>query len=166
MGMSDIAARVASYQCPIVEITGGEPLIQEGTRRLVHLLLEDGYEVLLETNGSRDISQIDDRCVRIVDIKCPSSGEEKRNDLENLTRLTNKDEVKFVIGDREDYVYARKLLDLMKADILAVIPVHFSPVDGKMDPKILAGWILQDHLRVRLHLQIHKIIWDPEKRGV
>ena len=141
-------------------------MIQEGTPRLVHLFLKDGYEVLLETNGSRDISRIDERCVRVVDIKCPSSGEEKRNDLKNLTRLTGKDEMKFVIGDREDYVYARKILDLMKPDILAMIPVHFSPVHGKMDPKILAGWILQDHLRARLHLQIHKIIWDPEKRGV
>ncbi|GAJ03129.1 unnamed protein product, partial [marine sediment metagenome] len=112
MEIGEIIDRVASYECPLVEVTGGEPLIQKETSVLIHRFLEEGFEVLLETNGSQDISQIDDRCVKIVDIKCPSSGEEEKNDLDNLTRLTDKDEIKFVIGSREDYEYARKILDI------------------------------------------------------
>jgi 7-carboxy-7-deazaguanine synthase len=113
---------------------------------------------LLETNGSQDISQVDGRCVKIVDIKCPSSGETDENDFENLNRLSDKDEIKFVIGDKEDYEYAKKMLDLLGSDPLTVKAVHFSPVFGKLDPKTLAEWILEDNLDVRLHLQLHKYI--------
>ena len=120
----------------------------------------------METNGSYDISQVDKRCVRIVDIKCPSSGEQEENNLKNLTKLTGKDEIKCVIGGKEDYEYAKKILSLSDFKPFGMNPVHFSPVFGKMDPKVLAGWILEDHLNVRLHLQLHKIIWDPEQRGV
>jgi len=164
--IDEIANRVASYRCPLVEVTGGEPLIQRETPALIHRLLEKGYEVLLETNGTQDISRVDKRCVKIIDIKCPSSGEEKENDLENLKRLTDKDEIKFVIGDRRDYEYAREMLNGMGNDPSKKNLVHFSPVFGKMDPKILAKWILEDHLDVRLHMQLHKFIWDPEQRGV
>lgn len=166
MEIEEIIERVASYECPLVEVTGGEPLIQKETPTLIHRLLEEGFEVLLETNGSQDISWIDERCVKIVDIKCPSSGEEKKNDLENLTRLTDRDEIKFVIGGRKDYEYAKKILDLIDTNFSKKTPPHFSHAFGKMDPKILAKWILEDHLNVKLHIQLHKTIWDPEQRGV
>lgn len=166
MVIDEIVERVASYECPLVEVTGGEPLIQKETPTLILRLLEEGFEVLLETNGSQDISRIDERCVKIVDIKCPSSGEVEKNDLENLTRLTDRDEIKFVIGGREDYEYAKKILDLIDTTLSKMNPPHFSHVFGKMDPKILAKWILEDHLNVRLHIQLHKTIWDPEQRGV
>ena len=161
MEISELMDRVASYRCHLIEVTGGEPLIQKETPSFIYKLLEEGFEVLLETNGSQDISRIDERCVRIVDIKCPSSGEEKKNDLLNLYRLTYKDEIKFVIGCRDDYEYARKILAL---SFLRTNPPLFSPVFGKMDAKILAGWILEDHLNVRLHMQLHKIIWETERR--
>ncbi|MBW1679697.1 MAG: radical SAM protein, partial [Deltaproteobacteria bacterium] len=163
MEIGEIVDRVVSYKCPLVEVTGGEPLNQKETPVLIHRLLEEGFEVLMETNGTQDISQVDDRCVKIVDIKCPSSGEDEKNNLENLTRLAGKDEIKFVIGSREDYEYAKKILNL---NPLRMNAIHFSPVFGEMNPKVLAKWILEDRLDVRLHLQIHKIIWNPEQKGV
>lgn len=166
LGTDEIIGRVASYRCSLVEITGGEPLIQEETPSLVHRLLEDAYEVLMETNGSQDISRVHKDCVKILDIKCPSSGEEAKNDLENLTRLTLRDEIKFVIGCREDYEFAKGILNLADMSCFRTNPVHFSPVFGKMDPRILVEWILEDHLNVRFHLQLHKMIWHPEQRGV
>ena len=164
--IADILDRVASYQCHLVEVTGGEPLIQEETPTLIRRLLEEGYEVLLETNGTQDISRVDVRCVRIVDIKCPSSGEMEKNDLENLSRLTDHDEIKFVIGGRDDYEYAKKILDLMDLNPFRMKKVLFSPVFGTVEPSLLGEWILRDHLHVRLQLQLHKYIWDPERRGV
>ncbi len=149
-----------------MEITGGEPLIQKDTPDLIYNLLEKGYEVLLETNGSLDVSNIDKRCVKIIDIKCPSSGEHEKSDPGLLNSLTDKDEVKFVIGDRDDYEYARCILGLMRRNSLIKNPVHFSPVFGKSDPRILAKWILEDHLEVGLNLQLHKIIWGQDQRGV
>jgi 7-carboxy-7-deazaguanine synthase len=166
MEINDVLKRVASYKCPLVEVTGGEPLIQKETPSLIHNLLEAGHEVLLETNGSQDIGQVDERCVKVMDIKCPTSGEEGKTDLKNLALLADTDEIKFVIGDRGDYDYAKKILNSMDLKPSPISRVHFSPVFGKMDPGLLAKWILADHLDVRLHLQIHKIIWDPEKRGV
>ena len=162
----EIIEKVASYRCPLVEVTGGEPLIQKNTTFLIRDLLEYGYQVLLETNGSQDISQVDDRCVKIVDIKCPLSGEEDKNDLQNLRRLTEKDEVKFVIMGREDYEYARKIIDSPELNTPGIKRIHFSPVIGKIEPRLLAQWMLEDHLDVRLQLQIHKIIWNSAQRGV
>ncbi len=164
--IADIVARVASYQCRLVEVTGGEPLIQKETPVLINRLLEEDYEVLMETNGSQDISQVDERCVKIVDIKCPSSGQSRHNDLGNINRLTDHDEVKFVIADRNDYEYAKQILDLTDFNLFRKNPVHFSPVFGRMEPKRLAEWIMGDHLDVRLHLQLHKVIWPPDQRGV
>lgn len=164
--IKDIIDLVSSYKCTLVEVTGGEPLIQKETPVLIKSLLEEGYEVLLETNGSQDISRIDPQCIRIVDIKCPASGEEARNDLENLRRLTDKDEIKFVIGDRVDYEFAKDILDFQGRGLLIGNLVHFSPLFEKMEPRLLAGWILEDCLNVRLHMQLHKIIWDPAQRGV
>jgi 7-carboxy-7-deazaguanine synthase len=161
-----IIDRVSFYRCPLVEITGGEPLIQKETPALILELLNKGYKVLLETNGTQDISKVDDRCVRIVDLKCPSSGMEDRNDLENIRRLTQGDELKFVIGTEEDYTYARRILDSTDLKTDHTTLVNFSPTFRKLHPKLLAEWILEDHLDVRLNLQIHKYIWDPEQRGV
>ncbi len=162
----EIISKVKSYQCNLVEITGGEPLIQKETPVFIDKLLEMNFTVLLETNGSQDISSIDNRCVKIVDMKCPSSGEDNKNDLENLGRLTDIDEIKFVIGDNSDYEYSKEILSIIHKKYSKSNIVHFSPIFGKMAPKVLAKWILDDHLDVRFQLQLHKIIWDPEKRGV
>lgn len=164
--IDDILDRITSYQCSLVEITGGEPLIQPETPILVNRLLAGGYRVLMETNGSQDISRVDARCVKIVDIKCPSSGESGQNDLENLNRLTDQDEVKFVITDHGDYEFAKEILESRSSDFCRKRPVHVSPVFGKIEPKIVVEWILKDRLDVRLHLQLHKFIWPLDQRGV
>jgi len=164
--IDDIVGRVTAYQCRLVEVTGGEPLMQTETPDLIHRLLAKGFETLMETNGSQDISRVDDRCVKIVDIKCPFSGQTRHNDLTNLLRLTGRDEVKFVISDRDDYEYAKQILSLTDPDLCRKNPVHFSPAFGRMAPETLAAWILEDHLDVRLHLQVHKIIWPLGQRGV
>ena len=164
--IEEILNRIKQFQCHLVEVTGGEPLFQTETPRLIHNLLEDGFTVLLETNGSLDISLVDSRCIRIVDIKCPTSGEAEHNDTENLDRLTANDELKFVIGNRTDYVYAKDVLELLNKKAIVVRHIHFSPVFGEITPEQLASWILEDHLPVRLSLQMHKIIWHPDKRGV
>lgn len=166
LAISPLVKRVRAFECPLVEITGGEPLLQNETPELIYTLLNEGHTVLLETNGSLDISPVDFRCVRILDVKCPSSGQSPCNDLTNLQRLSSRDEVKFVIGDRADYDYARQILRELAGRSPEVSCVHFSPVFGKMKPDTLAGWILDDHLPVRLQLQLHKIIWDPQLRGV
>jgi 7-carboxy-7-deazaguanine synthase len=164
--IDEILADIKSYECRLVEVTGGEPLIQPQTPALIRRLLDEDYEVLLETNGTQDISRVDGRCVRIVDIKCPSSGEENKNDLKNLSRLNDRDEVKFVIGNREDYEFAKHVLNSMNTRPPKRHMVHFSASYGKMDPKVLADWILKEGLEVRLHVQLQKVIWDQGKRGV
>lgn len=164
--IDEIVERVRAYQCPLVEVTGGEPLVQKETPGLIHRLLTQGFETLMETNGSQDISQVDNRCVKIVDMKCPSSGQSSYNDLQNLDRLTDRDEVKFVMADRDDYGYAKQILHRTGPSLCRKHAVHFSPVFGKMAPKTLAAWILEDRLDVRLHLQVHKIIWSFHEKGV
>jgi 7-carboxy-7-deazaguanine synthase len=165
MEITEIMNRIAAYQCQLVEITGGEPLLQSQTPILIYRLLENGYEVMLETNGSLDISRVDGRCVKIVDIKCPTSGESDKNDLENLNRLRSKDQVKFVIGNRSDYDYAKEIVHSISPDF-SEEQILFSPVSEKIPPSRLAEWILEDNLNVRLHLQLHKIIWPDKLRGV
>ena len=165
MEISEILERLAAYQCSLVEITGGEPLLQHNTPALINRLLDNGYEAMMETNGSFDISRVDGRCMKIVDIKCPSSGESEKNDLNNLKRLNLIDQVKFVIGCREDYLYAKGIIKSIPPGFPAE-RVLFSPVSDKLSSDILAGWILEDTLDVRLHLQLHKIIWPDEPRGV
>lgn len=164
--IGEIINRITSHRCRLVEITGGEPLIQNNTSLLIQQLLDLGFEVLLETNGSMDISVIDNRCVKILDIKCPSSGEAKRNDLENLKRLQPRDEIKFAIGGREDYDYAKNILSFINRAEGHINPPLLSPVYGRMNPELLAQWILADHLDVRMQIQLHKVIWDSETRGV
>ena len=165
MELTEIVSRIADYKCPLVEITGGEPLLQSKTPTLIYKLLENGYEVLMETNGSLDISGVDGRCIKIVDIKCPTSGESDKNDMENLKRLGPKDQVKFVIENRIDYEYAKETIDSNCPDFPEE-QILFSPVSEGIAPSRLAKWILEDNLNVRLHLQIHKIIWPDRKRGV
>jgi 7-carboxy-7-deazaguanine synthase len=166
MELKDILDKVGNYNCRLIEITGGEPLLQKETPELIRRLLDSGCKVLLETNGSLDISVVDERCIRVVDVKCPSSGMHERNDLENLKRISNKDELKFVIADRADYEYAKKLLELAGFGSPSLPAVHFSPSFGKIILKELAAWILEDALDVRLHVQLHKFIWGPSDRGV
>ena len=165
MEIEEIIEKVSSYGCELVEITGGEPLIQKNTPYLIKELINSGFHVLLETNGTKDISAVDNRCVKIVDIKCPFSGESDKNDFENLRRLGQRDEVKFVIADRRDYEFAKSVLRRWGLVPFKPNPVHFSPVYRMLDPKLLAEWILEDRLMVRLNLQIHKIIWG-DLRGV
>jgi 7-carboxy-7-deazaguanine synthase len=162
----EILRQVSQFNCRLVEITGGEPLIQEQTPELITTILDHDFTVLLETNGSRDIDAVDERCIRILDIKCPSSGESGKNQLKNLQLLTFNDEIKFVIGSREDYEYAKYILSTGLPRRNKMKPPLFSPVFGKTDPQTLARWILQDRLDVRLQLQLHKLIWGPEQKGV
>jgi len=166
LSLDVIIKQIEKYRCSLVEITGGEPLIQEETPLLISNLLDKGYRVLLETNGSLDVSMIDRRCVRIIDIKLPGSGEAHRNFLENLNELHDKDELKFVIGGQSDYVYAKKILNRIPKDLSEKIVINFSPLWGMMEPALLADWILNDRLTVRLNIQLQKIIWPPGMRGV
>ena len=148
----------------LVEITGGEPLLQEECYLLIQFLLEDGYDVLLETNGSVSMEKVDSRVVKIVDIKCPGSGMSDHMDFSNIAYLTQKDEVKFVISDREDFDWSRKIIDRYR--IVEKCKVLVSPVLPKMEARKLAGWIIEERLPVRLQLQLHKFIWPELKRGV
>ena len=166
MDIEEIVDRINGFECSLVEVTGGEPLLQDETPKLITTLLDLGYTVLIETNGSKDISTVDRRCIKIVDIKCPFSNEAKNNDLENINRLRQGDELKFVIADRTDYDYAVDILSRISDEILSLIHVHFSPCFGRIKPQDLAEWILKDKLKVSLNLQLHKYIWPPDQRGV
>ena len=165
MTIDQIVDQVAAFDCPMVEITGGEPLIQPRTPALISELLAKGFQVLLETNGSVSIAPVDPACIRIMDVKCPSSGEAGSFLLDNFNHMTDRDEVKFVVGSRQDYEYAASTIKTH----LKNHPkehIHISPVFGKIELSDLAAWILKDKLGARLSLQQHKIIWDPDLRGV
>lgn len=165
--VDEILASVEEFCCPLVEVTGGEPLLQPGVHRLLEQLCDAGHEVLLETGGGIDISAVDRRVRRIVDLKCPGSGEAENNRWENLELLTENDEVKFVLADRVDYEWARQVVTDRGLD--RICPVHLSPVGepgGVLDPADLAAWILEDRLPVRLSLQLHKSLWGADARGV
>jgi len=165
MSVDEVVTEAERYGCPLVEITGGEPLLQEDVYELMDELLARGRTVLLETGGHRPIDRVPDAVVKIVDVKCPGSGEAASNDLTNLDRLAPHDEVKFVIKDRGDYEFARDMIDRRRlAGRCAAI--LFSPVHGVLDPKTLSEWMLQDRVSARLQLQLHKYIWAPETRGV
>jgi 7-carboxy-7-deazaguanine synthase len=163
--IDDVLAEVASYGCRLVEVTGGEPLLQPDVYLLLRGLLDKGHEVLLETGGHVSLERVPAGVVRIMDVKCPGSGESAKMDWDNLSRLGARDEVKFVIADRRDYEYA---CDVVTRHDLAsrVANVLFSPVFGRMSPAELAAWVLADNLPVRLQLQVHKVIWGPDTRGV
>ena len=170
MSLEGILQKVADFGCPLVEITGGEPLIHANAFRLATELLERGFTVLVETSGAIDVAPLDPRAHKIMDLKCPGSGEETKNLWSNLDHLTGKDEVKFVLADRADYEWAREVLrgrglDTRMADG-TLGAVLFSPVWGKIDLRELSEWIVEDNLPIRLQIQLHKLIWDPRARGV
>lgn len=165
MSIDEVVAEVERYGCPLVEVTGGEPLLQADVYPLMARLLAAGKQVLLETGGHRSIEQVPAGVVRIMDVKCPASGESGKMDWDNLARLADEDEVKFVIKDREDYEFARAVV-LRESLADRVSAVLFSPVHGVLESRQLAEWILADRLPVRLQLQAHKYIWPPDTRGV
>jgi 7-carboxy-7-deazaguanine synthase len=164
LSVSEIVAQVRQYGCRLVEVTGGEPLLQKGVQALFAMLLDDGFTVLVETSGERDISKIDPRVIKIMDLKCPGSGECERNRWSNLDALTVRDEVKFVVADRRDYEWTR---DVIRAHALArkVNAILLSQVFGRLEPQQLASWILEDHLTARMQMQLHKQICGPSVRG-
>ncbi len=163
--LDEVVGEVDRYGCSLVEVTGGEPLLQEDVYPLMQTLLDSGKTVLLETGGHRSTERVPADVVTILDVKCPGSGEVERNDWDNLARLRPHDEVKFVIKDRGDYEFAR---DVIATHVLAgrAAAIHFSPVHGVLDPKTLSEWVLADRLPVRVQLQLHKYIWSPDARGV
>lgn len=166
MAIEEVLEQVRQYPCRLVEITGGEPLVQKKEcLELVRRLCDNGYEVLIETSGSLDISPLDERAVRILDIKCPGSGEEQRNRWENLDCLTPRDEIKFVIADRRDFDYAGEVI--ARHRLAERHPaILFSPVWGALDLRELSAWILETGINARLQLQLHKYIWGPDTKGV
>lgn len=165
MSIDEVIAAVDSYGCDLVEVTGGEPLLQEDVYPLMQRLLDAGRAVMLETGGHRPIDRVPQPVQKIVDVKCPGSGEAEKNHWENLTALAPHDEVKFVVQDRGDYEFAR---DVIRRYDLArrAAAVLLSPVHGVLDPRTLSEWMLADRLPARLQLQLHKFIWSPTTRGV
>jgi 7-carboxy-7-deazaguanine synthase len=162
--LEDIMFQVENFSLPLVEITGGEPLMQENVYPLMNSLLDKGYRVMLETGGAISINKVPEEVIKILDIKCPGSGEEKKNHLENLKLLTPHDEVKFVLIDRADYEWSRDLLQ--KHNLPSSVQVLFSPVYDKLELKDLSKWILKDRLPVRLQTQFHKVIWSKNAISV
>jgi 7-carboxy-7-deazaguanine synthase len=162
--LADVVAYVRAKKLPMVQLTGGEPLEQPGAFDLIRRLADEGFEVVIETGGHVDTSRVDPRAVVVLDVKCPGSAMEKRNLWANLARLRAQDEVKFVVKDRADYDYA---LDVVKKHGLEKNALLFSPVHGVLDPKDLAGWLVESGPRnSRLNLQQHKYIWPAAERGV
>ncbi len=165
MTLDAICERVETFKCPLVELTGGEPLLQPASIPLMKQLCDRGYRVLLETGGHRDISPVDPRVVRIMDLKCPDSGMCDKNRWENIPCLTQNDEVKCVIASRGDYEWAREKV-LAHGLCEKVRAVLFSAVFGKIEARQIVEWILEDRLAVRFQLQMHKFIWAPTQKGV
>ena len=165
MSLEEVLDQVDAFGCGLVEITGGEPLLQRDVYLLMDRLLAAGRTVMVETGGHISIEQVPAPVIKIVDVKCPGSGESHRNDWGNLERLASHDEIKFVIKDRADYEFARKVVAdyKLKERVAAVL---FSPVHAVLDARELAAWILEDKLDVRLQLQAHKFIWGADVRGV
>lgn len=163
--IAEVVNAVQSYDCPLVEVTGGEPLLQEEVYPLMQELLDRGNTVLLETGGHRSTDRVPEPVVTILDVKCPGSGEAHRMHWANLERRRAHDEVKFVIKDRADYEYARDMIARYHLP-RTVAAIHLSPVHGVLDAKTLSEWVLADHLPVRVQLQLHKYIWPPDTRGV
>ena len=164
MMIQDILTHVQHFECQLVEITGGEPLAQPEAMPLIRTLCDHGFQVLLETSGAIDVSPVDSRAMIVLDVKCPGSGMSDRMHWENLHHIALKDDVKFVIRDRQDYDWAVNVLQ--RYDLCDRCTVLFSPVFGELDVQRLADWLLQDRLRVRIQVQLHKLIWGPHMRGV
>ncbi len=163
--LQEIFDEVVGFGCPLVEITGGEPLLQKNVLPLMAALCDAGKTVLIETSGAHDISKIDPRVHRIMDLKTPSSGECARNRPDNIACLAERDEVKFVIGSREDYEWTRQQIRDHALDT-RVRAVLLSPIFGKIEPRDIVDWMLADKVPARFQLQMHKFIWEPRARGV
>lgn len=163
--LEDVVAEVGRFECPLVEVTGGEPLLQDEVYPLMESLIGSGRTVLLETGGHRSTARVPEAVVTILDVKCPGSGESHRNEWSNLERLRPRDEVKFVIKNRADYDFAREVLAKFQL-ANRVAAVHLSPVHGVLDLRALSEWVLADRLPARVQPQLHKYIWDPAARGV
>ncbi|HUW38088.1 MAG TPA: 7-carboxy-7-deazaguanine synthase QueE [Rhodocyclaceae bacterium] len=161
MSVAEVLAEVGRYGCGTVCVTGGEPLAQRGCPDLLRALCDAGYSVSLETSGALDLSGVDPRVAKIMDLKAPGSGESEKNRWQNLAQLTASDEIKFVLASEADYQWAKTAVSERKLD--ALCPVLFSPVAGQLDPAQLAGWILRDRLPVRFQLQLHKLLWGAER---
>lgn len=164
MSVDEVLEGVACYGCDLVEVTGGEPLLQPDAVPLLRALLGRGYGVLLETSGSLSIEEVPEGIVRIIDVKCPGSGETRGNRWENLDHLRERDELKFVIADRQDYLWAAD--QVRERKLASRCTILFSPVHGVLDPARLAEWILEDRLPVRLQIQVHRVLWPGRSRGV
>ncbi|MBI3125564.1 MAG: radical SAM protein [Ignavibacteriales bacterium] len=164
MEIDEILSEIKKLGCNLVEVTGGEPLFQKESLDLMKQLCDEGYEVMLETGGSLPIEEIDKRVMIILDLKCPSSGMLKKNLYKNLEHLKTIDEVKFVVGTREDYEWAKEKIS--EHNISEKCSVLLSTVFGALNPQTLVDWILEDKLNVRFQLQMHKYIWDPKTKGV
>jgi 7-carboxy-7-deazaguanine synthase len=162
--VDDVIAEIDSIGCRLVEITGGEPLLQDDVFPLMDRLVEKGYSVLLETGGHRSVERVPPAVAKIVDVKCPASGESDKNYWPNLDTLTSHDEVKFVIQDRSDYDYARAVIE--RYNLSSRCTVLLSPVHGVLEPVDLSEWMMTDRLSARLQLQLHKILWPDRSRGV
>lgn len=164
MTTEQVLEEVKKYGCNLVEVTGGEPLIQKECIPLMTELCNLGYEVMIETGGSLPIKNIDPRVKVIMDLKCPSSKMTKKNHYDNISYLKDFDEVKFVIGTREDYEWSKQMIEQYQLDKKCI--VLFSPVFGSIEPVNIVDWLLEDKLNVRFQLQMHKFIWDPATKGV
>lgn len=157
MSEDDVLARVRSFDCPVVEVTGGEPLAQPACKSLLRRLADEGYRVLLETSGALPVDEVDPRVKIVMDLKCPDSGEEAQNRYDNLAELKPGDEIKFVIGSRRDFEWSRDVT--RERALSARHSVLFSPVWQEQDPGELARWILEERLPVRLQIQMHKVLF-------
>lgn len=164
MSIDEILTEIKQFDCNLIEVTGGEPLVQKESFELMNRLCDANYEVMLETGGSLSIEKVDKRVKTILDFKCPTSKMVKKNYYENVTFLKPIDEVKFVIGNREDYYWSKDLIK--KYDIESKCEVLFSTVFGQLENRKLVEWILEDRLKVRFQTQLHKHIWEPDKKGV
>lgn len=164
LSINQIIEKVKNYKCNLVEVTGGEPLMQEESFKLLQKLCDEEFNVLLETSGSLPIKEIDERVKIIMDLKCPSSGMQKKNLYDNLNYLKKTDELKFVIGTREDYDWSKNIIE--EYSLSGKFEMLFSTVFEELEPETLVGWILEDRLNVRFQLQTHKYIWNPETKGV
>ena len=165
VALDEVVTRVEAYKCPLVEITGGEPLLQEGVYPLMDRLLGAGLTVLLETGGHLDTGKVPAAVVKIVDVKCPGSGEAGKQEWGNIDRLLPHDQVKFVIQDEVDYRYACEVVSRYDLGTRCAA-VLFSPVHGVLDPQVLSTWVLRDRVPARVQLQLHKYIWGADVRGV
>ena len=164
MKIVDILKEIKKYSCNLVEVTGGEPLLQKNCINLLNELVKNKYDVLLETSGSLSISDVPNKVINIIDFKCPSSKMDSKNMWDNINYLKKNDEIKFVIGDRNDYEWTKQ--KIKEFELNQICDILISPVYGQIEPKEIVNWILEDNLKVRFQIQMHKEIWPADKKGV